>query len=80
VIFIDGERIEFFVVQGNVLSQLRRSTLGTGPRDIHYAGTQVVDQGSDQTIPFKEEVQRFTTSTTATSTFSVVMSNMTLQI
>jgi hypothetical protein len=78
VIFIDGERIEFFVIQGNILSQLRRSTLGTGPRDIHYAGTQVVDQGSNQTIPFKEEVQRFTTSTTSTSTLtvSVVMSNI----
>jgi hypothetical protein len=64
VVLIDGERIEFFVIEGNVLSQLRRSTLGTGPRDIHYAGTYVTDQGSNQTIPFDVTVQRYTTATT----------------
>jgi hypothetical protein len=67
VVLIDGERIEYFVIEGNVLSQLRRSTLGTGPRDIHYAGTYVVDQGADQTIPFDIVVQRYTTATTTTT-------------
>ena len=67
VVLIDGERIEFFVIEGNVLSQLRRSTLGTGSRDIHYAGTYVTDQGASQTVPFDVTVQRYTTSTTNTS-------------
>jgi hypothetical protein len=77
VILIDGERIEFFTISGNTLGQLRRSTLGTGVKEIHYAGTEVVDQGSDQTVPFKEEVQKFTTSTNSTSTFTVELSNIT---
>jgi hypothetical protein len=76
VILVDGERIEFFTVSGNTLGQLRRSTLGTGPKQIHYAGTPVIDQGSNQTVPFKEEVQRFTTSTNSTSTFTVTISNI----
>jgi hypothetical protein len=65
VILIDGERIEFFTISGNTLGQLRRSTLGTGPKQIHYAGTSVVDQGANQTMPFKEEDQ--TTSTIITT-------------
>jgi hypothetical protein len=77
VVLIDGERIEFFTISGNTLGQLRRSTLGTGVKEIHYAGTEVVDQGSDQTVPFKEEVQKFTTSTNSTSTFTVELSNIT---
>lgn len=67
VVLIDGERIEFFVIEGNVLSQLRRSTLGTGPRDIHYAGTYVTDQGAGQTVPFEVTVQRYTTATTTST-------------
>ena len=69
VILINGERIEFFVIINNQLRQLRRSTLGTGSKDIYYAGTTVIDQGLDQTIPFIESKQ--TTSTfviTSTST------------
>ena len=77
VILIDGERIEFFTISGNTLGQLRRSTLGTGVKEIHYAGTEVVDQGADQTVPFKEDVQRFTTATNSTSTFTVELTNIT---
>ena len=72
VVLIDGERIEFFVVYNNQLHQLRRSTLGTGPKDIYYAGTTVVDQGIAQTIPFKESKQSTTTFvTTATATYDL---------
>lgn len=76
VVLIDGERIEFFTISGNTLGQLRRSTLGTGVKEIHYAGTEVVDQGSDQTVPFKEDVQRFTTATNSTSTFAVELTDI----
>ena len=72
VVLIDGERIEFFVVVNNQLRQLRRSTLGTGSKDVFYAGTTVVDQGIGQTIPFKESKQTTSTFvTTATATYSL---------
>ena len=69
VVLIDGERIEFFVIQHNVLRQLRRGTLGTSPRDIHYAGTLVVDQGSLQTIPYQEKIEKVTTTTTTSTQY-----------
>jgi hypothetical protein len=71
VILIDGERIEFFVVQGNILRQLRRGTLGTAPKDIHYAGMPVLDQGADQTIPFVEGIQKYTTATTTATEYDL---------
>ena len=77
VVLIDGERIEFFTISGNTLGQLRRSTLGTGVKEIHYAGTEVVDQGSDQTLPFKENEQTTSTIVSSTSTFTFVLSNIT---
>lgn len=67
IILVGSERIEYFVVQGNVLTQLRRGTLGTGSKEIYFAGEQVYDQGSLQTIPTKEGIQKFTTSTTTTT-------------
>ena len=33
VLFINGERIEYFVKDGNSLQQLRRGTMGTGVKD-----------------------------------------------
>ena len=55
VIFIDKERIEYFIKSGNTLSQLRRGTLGTGIK-VHAAGTQVVDASGSQTVPYAETV------------------------
>jgi hypothetical protein len=75
VVLIDGERIEFFTISGNTLGQLRRSTLGTGVKEIHYAGTEVVDQGSDQTVPFKEEVQSTATIITTSTQLPFVLLN-----
>ena len=72
VVLIDGERIEFFVMINNQLRQLRRSTLGTGPKDVYYAGTTVVDQGIAQTIPFRESKQTTSTFvTTSTATYNL---------
>ncbi len=50
VIMIDGERIEFMYSRDNVLSQLRRGTLGTGPAEYLEVGTRVLDQGQEQII------------------------------
>ena len=55
VIFIDNERIEYFIKNNNTLSQLRRGTLGTGIR-THASGTQVVDASGSQTVPYAETV------------------------
>ena len=67
VVIIDGERIEFFKINNNVLSQLRRSTLGTAPSFRSEINTRVIDQSPDQTIPFKENIYRQTHITTSTT-------------
>jgi hypothetical protein len=56
VLFIEGERIEYFNVDGNSLSQLRRGTLGTGPKDEYVVGTECMDQSDKETIPYKDEM------------------------
>ena len=52
VIDINGERIEYFVKNGNVLSQLRRATLGTSSRELVSAGAIVYDMGTKLTLPY----------------------------
>lgn len=60
VVIIDGERIEFFKVDGNTLGQLRRSTLGTAPSFYSDINTKVIDQSPDQTVPFRENILKQT--------------------
>ena len=68
VVLIDGERIEFFRKDGNILRQLRRSTLGTGPAYFSDIGTKVIDQSQIQILPASNEITCIqTTSTTATT-------------
>ena len=55
VIFVDKERIEYFVKSGDTLSQLRRGTLGTGIKE-HRSGATVVDASGIQTIPYADAV------------------------
>lgn len=55
VVEINGERIEYFVKDGNALSQLRRGTLGTGIPELHSSGTVVQNLGPSETIPYKDE-------------------------
>lgn len=70
VILLDGERIEFYTIVGsNIISQLRRATLGTGMVNTYPAGTVVIDQGIYQEIPFNDTVlvqNTFTSATTST--------------
>jgi hypothetical protein len=58
VIFIEGERIEYFGRQNNTLLQLRRGTLGTGIKDVYEAGTMFMEQGPGATLPYKDETDR----------------------
>lgn len=54
VLWIEGERVEYFAVEGNVLSQLRRGTLGTGVKYNYPVNTKVYGQGIDETIDYSD--------------------------
>ena len=56
VLFIEGERIEYFIKEGNTLRQIRRGTLGTGVKETYTAGTKIIDQSASETIPYKDEI------------------------
>jgi len=62
IIFINGERIEYYLKEDGLLRQLRRGTLGTGIATLHKSGTPVLDQSNKQTVPYKDKqlVQNFT--------------------
>jgi hypothetical protein len=77
VILIDGERIEYFSKNGNVLSQLRRSTLGTGPAYYSQAGTTVIDQSIKQTINTVEYVLEQNIPSSNTTTYIISASTLT---
>jgi hypothetical protein len=57
IIFVNGERIEYLVKEGNTLRQLRRGTLGTGVKDTHDAGSDIYDQSMLKTVPYKDVTQ-----------------------
>ena len=76
VIFVNGERIEYMEKINNVLTQLRRGTLGTGVRDQHPAGSTVVDQSFGETIPYRDETAMLVTEispTVDTATAEIVL-------
>jgi hypothetical protein len=54
IIWINGERIEYFVKEENTLRQLRRGTLGTGIKDLHEAGSKIYDQNISKTVPYQD--------------------------
>jgi hypothetical protein len=68
VVLIDRERIEYNEKDGNILTYLRRGTLGTGPAFYADEATKVIDQGIQQTIPYSDTVyiQHFTSTNTTT--------------
>ena len=56
VIEINGERIEYFSIDGNILGRLRRGTLGTGVAEIYSAGTIVQEIGPNELIPYSDSL------------------------
>ena len=79
VLFIEGERIEYFVRNGGVISQFRRGTLGTGVKDVYPADTRVLNSGVENTMPYKDEILTtiFTADgTTATYTLDFTPNNI----
>ena len=72
IIFINGERIEYLVKEGNTLRQLRRGTLGTGVKDVHAIGSDVYDQSGLKNIPYKDVTQvQKEVANGATNTFTL---------
>jgi hypothetical protein len=71
VVEIQGERIEYFKKTGNVLSQLRRGTLGTGIPRVHSAGTVVQDIGPSETIPYLESTLTEQVTSTGTNLINI---------
>jgi hypothetical protein len=67
IIFIEGERIEYFIKENNTLRQIRRGTLGTGVKDRYAAGADIYDQNSNKTIPYKDVTQAQVENTTGTN-------------
>ena len=55
VVFVNGERIEYMVKEGNTLRQLRRGTLGTSVNEFLPVGAVLSGQGADQTVPYKDK-------------------------
>jgi hypothetical protein len=67
-VLIDGEWIEYLTINGNELSDLRRGSLGTGPKDAYLVGTAVIDQSYKQNAPYQETfVKQKLTATNAIS-------------
>ena len=58
VVWIDKERIEYFSVDGNLLRQIRRGTLGTGIKEQYSTETKVQGQGIEENIPYKDETSK----------------------
>ena len=59
VIFIDKERIEYYVKDGNTLKQITRGTLGTGSKSTYKSGTRVYDAGPNQTMPYTDKINKY---------------------
>ena len=70
VVFIEGERIEYFVKDGTTLRQLRRGTLGTGTKTTYAANTKVFDQNISKTVPYKDRTMAY--NVTADGHYSTV--------
>jgi len=61
ILFIDGERIEYFEISGNNLKQVRRGTLGTGVKTVHAAGSRAYGAGPGENINYADTLYTHTT-------------------
>ena len=56
IIFIDGERIEYFNKENNILSRLRRGTAGTGVKSEYPVDTLVREFSTSQRVPYNDDI------------------------
>jgi hypothetical protein len=59
MIFIKGEKIEYFVKNGNRLSQLRRGAYGTAIAELYTAGSKIIDLSRQESIPYTDSQDRY---------------------
>ena len=59
IVIINGERIEYRKKVGNILTRLRRGCYGTSIPETHAVDSPVVDASITETIPYKEEQEKF---------------------
>jgi hypothetical protein len=57
-VYINGERIDYYIKNGNILSQLRRGSSGTSIAEVYIAGTPAVDVSRVESLPYTEEQER----------------------
>ena len=57
-VYINGERIDYYVKNGNRLTQLRRGSLGSSIGNLYPVGTAVVDVSRVESLPYNEEQER----------------------
>jgi hypothetical protein len=79
-VFVNGERIDYFVKDGNKLSQLRRGVQGTAIAEIYSAGTEIVDVSAPENIPYKETQERFDFVSTGDIKLNLVNGNRSIAI
>jgi hypothetical protein len=58
MIYINGERIAYFAINGNTISQLRRGTNGTSIPEIHSVDSYVVDVSVSERLPYMDTEHR----------------------
>jgi hypothetical protein len=58
IVYVNGERIEYMIKQGNILKQLRRGSAGTPIAEIHTINSDVTDVGANETLPYNETQDR----------------------
>ena len=82
VVLIDSERIEYTAKDGNVLSGLRRGTLGTGPAKFSDTNTKVIDQSIRQSISTNDYslIQHIPSSNTNTYVISISSGTTTFSV
>ena len=55
-ILIGNEKIDYFVKDGNKLSQLRRGVRGTSINEIYETGTNIIDVSVSERVPYTEDI------------------------
>jgi hypothetical protein len=76
VIIINGERIQFYKVEGNTISNLVRGSLGTGIRHSYPKDTAVIDQGAYQNLDIADNQTSWMTNVTSTNILSYNISSV----
>jgi hypothetical protein len=59
IITVDNERIAYLEINGNVLTKIRRGSFGSPIKDVYNLGTQVINSGANENLPYTETQQRY---------------------